>query len=208
MMLLLPRRCPGCGGDEGRWGAGLCASCRTQIGHRLHRVVVPDSLHAGWALQTYAGQMSTLIRRAKFKPCPALADAIGGWMAGAVGSLPPVDWVVPVRAHWWRVLRRGQDLPERLGGPVAAALGVPMVRALRRVHGGTQVGRSQADRRELSLQAFAVTRPVSGRVLLLDDVLTTGSTAGICAEVLRAAGATWVGLLCAAHRPWQDVKKS
>ena len=120
-----------CGGQEGVHGAGVCGACRLGLGHAFKKVVVPPGADQSWALGSYAGPLGQLVRQAKFGPDLALLDAIGRWMAAASVDLPAVDLVVPVSAPWWRTLRRGQDLPPRLAGPMADRLGVPLSKALR-----------------------------------------------------------------------------
>jgi len=170
-------------------------------------VEAPRLVDAAWSLGTYGGPLGALVRQAKFRGDLALTDAIGDWLAAAASGLGPVDCVVPVQAQWWRVLSRGQDIPVRLGRSVARAMDVPLVCGLRRTGTGTQVGRSRAERRTHIAGHYHATCTASPRVLLVDDVLTTGATASTCAGVIRRAGATWVGLLTPVVRAWQNVKK-
>jgi predicted amidophosphoribosyltransferase len=84
---------------------------------------------------------------------------------------------------------------------VARELGAPFVRALRRRGGGTQVGRSRSERLRLAAAAFTARRSLGGRVLLVDDVITTGATAACCARVLARAGADEIYVLAIARTP-------
>jgi ComF family protein len=110
---------------------------------------------------------------------------------------------VPVPLHWQRRWARGFNQSELLARGIARRCGVLMVRALRRTRcTATQTGLSHTGRRQNVTGAFQVRRPraVAGkRVLLIDDVMTTGSTAAACAAALRRAGASRIMVLTAAR---------
>jgi predicted amidophosphoribosyltransferase len=108
-----------------------------------------------------------------------------------------VTWVPLSRR---RRARRGFDQAEVLARGVAAAIELPTRRLLvRRRNTAEQARRAARDRRSALRDAFASTRPVSGAVLLVDDVLTTGSTAAACAAALKRSGAERVDVLVAAR---------
>lgn len=118
-------------------------------------------------------------------------------------ELRRVDCLAPVPMHWWKRWRRGFNQAERLGREVAKALSIPMVEALRRPKPSrVQAGLASAARRKNALRSFALSNPgeVAGkRVLLVDDVITTGATATACARLLKRAGAEQVVLLALAR---------
>jgi predicted amidophosphoribosyltransferase len=125
----------------------------------------------------------------------ALADAI---VAGA--EPPPVDAITWVPLAKRRLAERGYDQARALAAGLGRHTGVPVRRLLRRpVATGPQAQRRGRERREAMLGAFVATRPAPDRVLLVDDVLTTGATAAACAEALAAAGAGRVHLVTAAR---------
>lgn len=111
--------------------------------------------------------------------------------------------MVPVPLHWRRQWHRGFNQSELLARAIARRSGIPAVNALRRVRATeTQAGLSNTRRRA---NVRAVFRPQRGaglqgkRVLLIDDVMTTGSTAAACALTLKRAGAKKVVLLTVAR---------
>ncbi len=98
-----------------------------------------------------------------------------------------------------RLAARGYDQAKALARAVAPRLGAPAFPLIRRVGDpGPQARRGAAARREAMRGMFEAVES-SGRVLLVDDVLTTGATGGACASSLLAAGAEAVGLLTAAR---------
>jgi ComF family protein len=110
------------------------------------------------------------------------------------------DCIVPVPLYWRRRLQRGFNQAELLAGGLSRSTGIPVVRALRRAQATpTQAGLSNSARRRNVSGAFR-SRSVAGqRILLIDDVMTTGSTATACALALKRAGAKRVALLTVAR---------
>jgi ComF family protein len=129
-------------------------------------------------------------------PLAALAAA-----AARCAGWPPADAVVPVPTVWTRRLRRGFDHTALLARHVARLLGAPVRRALRRRGSGSQVGRTRTQRLRLTAVQFPAVGPVGGRVILVDDVFTTGGTVRACATSLRRAGAREVRVLTLARTP-------
>ena len=119
-----------------------------------------------------------------------------------MGGLPAdICAVVPVPLHPARLRERGFNQAELLAGPVAKALGVPCLQAaMRRLGIEAQAGLHADARRHNVVGAF-VPGPerVWGKVLLVDDVFSTGATAGACARALLAAGADQVIVLTLAR---------
>lgn len=116
------------------------------------------------------------------------AEPVPGLVSGAAIGY---DCIVPVPAT---SRRRGYNVPERMAQPLAHALGLPLLpKALCRVRAGRhQAGLSLDERLENAAGAFRAQEPelVEGkRVLLVDDVITTGATAAACAQALLDAGA-------------------
>ena len=114
------------------------------------------------------------------------------------------DLIVPIPMFWWRRLGRGKNSPDVLASCLAKSLGVPMRRRalVRRRNTQPQAGLPPS-RRFLNMQgAFRVRRPKAvkdARVLLVDDVLTTGATCSEAAKMLKQAGAAMVAVAVVAR---------
>jgi ComF family protein len=104
--------------------------------------------------------------------------------------------------HWYRRWQRGFNQAELLAEPVARQLGTPIGKVLRRVRLGKRQAGLGATARHKNLQgAFCMAREAGlqgKKILLIDDVLTTGSTLGAAAAVLKKAGAGYVCALTVA----------
>jgi ComF family protein len=114
------------------------------------------------------------------------------------------DAIIPVPLHWRRYYSRGFNQAADLARPLSRHFGIPIVRAcLRRVrYTRPQVLLSAEERSTNIKNAFRVTRPgkIAGKnLLLIDDVITSGSTLNECARVLKKSGASTVTLLTLAH---------
>jgi ComF family protein len=151
----------------------------------------------------FDGPVRDALLRLKFAGERALAEPIGRAMAAAVepgapaGQGRPVTWV-PLSSR--RRAARGYDQAEALARAAAAAAGAPVIRVLDRVvDASPQAKRSRAQRLGALWGAFVTTGAAPEEVILVDDVVTTGSTAAECARVLRAAGARRVHVLAAAR---------
>ena len=160
---------------------GLCGSCRAALAPP--DATCPDGLDSLTAVFAYDGTGSELLRRLKFDRRLA---ALGPLVGAACPSLPAVDAVVPVPVLADRRRARGYSLPETLASRVASATRTPKCSLLRRVDHGAQQGRTRDER---LAQLSHRSRPTSARrVLLVDDVVTTGGTLASCTHALRMAG--------------------
>ena len=184
--------CPVCGSPEVTSGTE-CLACRTD----------PPPWRAAATLGPYEGTMRDLVLLFKNHGRDELAKPLAGLLARSFrsnGWIRP-DTVVAVPTTWLRRIRRGYDQAGLLGRAVARELEAPFARVLQRRGGGAQVGRSRSERLRLAAAAFGVRRPVTGRVLLVDDVITTGATAACCARALARAGADEIYVLAIARTP-------
>lgn len=157
-------------------------------------------------LGPYEGKLRNAVLRTKFLAGEGLADLLGRMFAECRGPLcGEIDLVVPVPLHWWRKWTRGYNQSESIAREIAAGLQVPfMPKLLHRVRWTTQqVQPTREARRENVKGAFRVrngARVAMKTVLLVDDVMTTGSTLGEAARTLRNAGAERVVVAVLARR--------
>lgn len=172
---------------------GRCRLCRTSA----------RGFDAAYCFGAYEGALRELIHLLKYGRMKPLAKTLAGHLASALPRNQVFDLVVPMPLHWRRQWQRGFNQSELLARRTAQRCGIPMVNAVRRNRAtASQAGLSNSRRRQNVAGAFRVkrTRAVEGRrVLLIDDVMTTGATAAACALALKHAGAKSVVLLALAR---------
>lgn len=177
--------CPRCGKPCRRAGAPR-RRCRWCRGRRF-------AFRQALVAVRYEGVVRRTVHEIKFLRKPLLARPMGAWLAQAVmarGWHERVDVVVPVPLHGSRRRERGYNQAEEIAAVVAEAIGRPMAAdALRKVRKTPRQAMLPVRRRKRSPAGAFEARTVRERVLLVDDVLTTGATADACARALLAAGA-------------------
>lgn len=221
--LLFPSRCLLCrgrlqGDGEQGWFCAAClralpdpAACCRACGHLLpERSVCPAcrgyrlAFSAVCVAGPYRDTMRRVIHRYKYDGQPNLAAPLGRLLARQVRRCPwpAFSAVVPVPLHRLRLAERGFDQSLLLAEAVAGELMVPLLPALQRTRDTTSQTRlGAAGRWDNVREAFAVIPGVSlsGNVLLVDDLLTTGATAHFAAEALLGGGAGAVYLAVVAR---------
>ena len=181
-------------------GPDLCRACRFSL---ASSPVVTLS-HGVRAALSFDGAARSTILALKFRNRRAVAGHLASLIvrrlqlqSGTSASFDLVTWA-PTSRH--RSAARGFDQAELIARHVARELGVPCRRLLYRAHGSPQSGRSRAERLDgPSFRARRTRRPL--RVLVVDDVVTTGATLHAAAASLRAAGVHDVCLVAAAATP-------
>lgn len=173
---------------------GLCPACRRR------KPAFSRARAAAW----YQGPLGTALRRFKYNRRWRLGPHLARLLAEAAppDMLEQVDMVVPVPLHRWRLARRGFNQALVLSRPLCREHGIACRPELlvRRRYTRPQVGLDNTSRRRNVAGAFAVPRARmralrGARVLLVDDVFTTGATLSECAATLLAAGADRVDAL-------------
>ena len=158
-------------------------------------------------LGPYDGRLRELILRLKNSQGEGLGESLGDlWAKQAQERLRELhaDIIIPIPLHWWRHWLRGYNQSETLARSVARHLQLPCKTGyLRRIRNTPrQTGQTPTGRRENVRNAFQA-RSCAGlrnkTVLLIDDVLTTGTTCSAAAKALCQAGAARVVVAVLAH---------
>lgn len=217
--LILPRTCVACDGPSG----SLCSACATTLAVDLVRFAgprpvwptpTPAGFPACWAVGPYDGPLAAMVRAFKDGDRRDLGAVLGLLLAESVAAVPgvaadPACWVVPAPGSRAAQRARGRRPLVETARTAAAALPepltvAPVLRHARRVK--DQAG-LDASGRQANLAGAVSTRrgggPLRGRrVVLVDDVVTSGATLAECARVLEAAGALVLGaaVVCATQR--------
>jgi ComF family protein len=192
----------------GQMGTLYCAPCSAQL--RPYPLDdAPEGLDAVAVAWLYEGGLRKAIHRMKYARIRRMAEPLGRMIATvAVERLPPADAVVPVPLHAERRAERGFNQAEELAREVARRCGLPLLTTglERRRATGHQAGLSRAERRTNIAGAFVWRSAQSppARIILIDDVLTTGATLVACADALRAAGSCSIYAAALARSLAQD----
>ena len=172
---------------------GLCGLCRRGV----------RSFDAAYSFGFYEDELRELIHLFKYGRVQPLAKPLGRLLALALPRDQEFDVIVPMPLHWRKRWQRGFNQSALLASEIGRRANVPVKSALRRIRPtATQAGLTNAKRRLNVSGAFrAWKRPAltGKRVLLVDDVMTTGATAASCARALKIAGASQVTLLTLAR---------
>jgi ComF family protein len=173
----------------------FCGPCAADLPRRrklaLNRKIV--GIKGAYAAFDYAFPLAGLVQRAKFKRDLATLNCLAGLFSELiVGELPELDVVSPIPLPAFRYLHRGYNQSVSLAADIAARCERPLLPNSLRARGyrPPQSVLSAEARQQNVLDSFRATRNLQGlRVLLVDDVITTGATMSAAAKALRAAGA-------------------
>lgn len=226
--IVFPERCPVCQKTlDGEERFGLCGTCTTKIvyeGPCCARCSAPIPESAGraddcthcrdesWAFQraislgVYEGALRDCVILMKRPYFDSLSLQMGLQLAEKLVAMNREgwDWIVPTPQHWWRRISKRTNSSELLAESIGQRLGIHVQRhCLRR----TRIRKKQGllgltQRRQNVRGIFKISpwvRPKNKRVLLIDDILTSGATASEMAKALLQAGATSVDVAVVAR---------
>ncbi len=203
--LVLPRDCAGCRAP----GSTLCPACRDELRAgpwQHHPTPSPPGLPPVVAAAVYGGVVRAALLAHKERGRTTLAGPLGAALADAAAVFGPSVVLVPVPSDPSAVRARGHDHARRLAREAARRCGVRTTSLLVGVRRVADQSGLDAGTRVANLSgALGVRRPVAGlRVVLVDDVVTTGATLSEAARALREGGADVVGAaVVAATLRWE-----
>ena len=202
---VLPRLCSVCGEalavDE-RW---LCRHCMSQLPRTHYHEVdfnpveqlfagkVPVERATGYFFYEKGSPYAQILKNIKYGHMPRMATYLAAQAARemtASGFFDSVVAIVPVPLHSTKLAQRGYNQSEFIAQGLSQATGLPVVKALKAVHAhDTQTRKGALERYQNTQGVYAVTRRsaalTGGATLIVDDVVTTGSTLASCAQQLR-----------------------
>jgi ComF family protein len=220
----LPPLCPACRDPVGD-GAGLCGPCWAKLSPierpfcerlgipftydpgpgllSMQAIANPPAYTRARAAVRYDDVARTMVHAFKYGDRTDLAPVMASWMARAgTDLLAETDLIVPVPLHWRRLWARRFNQAAALSHLIAGQTGLPVsITALKRARTTPQqIGLSKSERAANVQGAFRVdaggrAELAKRRILLVDDVLTSGATADTCARALLRAGARQVDVL-------------
>ena len=198
--ILFPGVCPGCRRDLAPEAQGpACLPCLRRFTLEEKTDHDMGDLDGFFFAADYQGPPARIIRAFKYQNRDYIGRAIGRLMATRWENPPTVNGVVPVPSSAWKTWRRGFNPAAVIAREVARRWQVPCETTwlTRRLLNRSQTRLSREGRRRNAAAGFSLrSAPVrlSGRrLLLVDDVGTTGATLETCAVLLKRGGAEWVG---------------
>jgi len=177
-------------------GAAPCPACAAEL-RRAPSLPPPPSVDSCRALFAYDGAGREVVARLKYRNARSSLPFLAGRMAALVADDAPFDVVTWAPTTTARRRQRGFDQAELLARALARRLHVPCRQLLLRPPGNPQTGQPLDVRR--AGPAFHPARPSPPRVLLVDDVVTSGATVTAAARTLKVAGAAAVHVVAAAR---------
>ena len=192
---VLPPFCPGCGGElDG--ALEVCGKCLKEEKRPWKKAV---------SIFRMNGAVQELIHRFKYKNTPELARLFGTMSVRKLAQENiKTDIIVPAPLHWMRKFIRGFNQSELLAEVISEKTGIPVSNCLSRIKWTKQQARLNREERKKNLRgAFSIKKPLickNSSILLIDDVITTGSTLTAATKELLKAGAREVIVLIIARR--------
>lgn len=217
--LFFPNYCFGCRDGLVQGEEILCTNCVAEL-PRLdyyksddnpitNRFVGRLPIKHGWALLKFqkAGIVQNLLHELKYNRHPEIGVKLGKILASAAlksGFEKDFDLIVPVPLHRSRLRMRGYNQSDMIAKGIAEVFDIPHndTIMIRQSATKTQTKKSKIDRWENVSEVFQVAKPElisNKRVLLVDDVITTGATLEACAQRLLQAGAADLSIACIAE---------
>lgn len=204
---IYPKRCAGCGRRGGwlchacdmateRFAPPWCQFCGVPTRFACRCASLPERVAQVRSVGPFDGWLRGAVIESKYHGEWSRLAELGPLLAVAIESLRPFDALVPVPLHPSRFRQRGFNQSLLLARHAANVLGVSVEDGLARMRRTDAQVRLTAEERRRNVQGAITTRPssqIAGRTLvLIDDVITTGSTLAACAAALSEGGAEMI----------------
>lgn len=175
-----------------RVGDFFCEICweeEVELANETHHIPQVDHIEAITALATHQGAIRSAIHALKYEHVPEVAQPLGEALAAKIPWT--IDGIIPIPLHFTRLAERGYNQANLLAEAMAAHMNCPVfAQSLIRTKATVSQVTLNAEERHQNMQGvFTVAGSVVPRILLIDDVCTTGSTLGSAALALKEAGA-------------------
>lgn len=200
---LFPDRCASCKA----LGQLFCPTCQAQLqtypGRMQH---IPAALSDVYIGYVFAGPLRDAVHAMKYHHRRRMAEPLGYLLTEALAASGLIaDALIPIPMHKSRLAERGFNQATELALQLGKLCAIPMLDGLERIRATEQQARLNSIQRASNVQGaflWTCSQPPPARILLIDDVLTTGATMNACAEALGHAGAERIyGLALARSRP-------
>lgn len=211
--LIYPRTCLSCGDELVSGEESVCLTCLVQLppadmlqspGQNLlmdkfiGKVAISGAAAIFWFDK--GSPLQALVHALKYKRKPELGISLGRVMGAELKQhtqFPRMDYLIPVPLHPGRRKRRGYNQAEQLARGISEVCTIPVVpdALIRTRNNVSQTGKTREERWENVRKIFQCKQKLSGNVMLIDDVITTGSTLEACIAVLNDAGIDQVYVL-------------
>ncbi len=204
LAFLFPAHCILCGRAVPVNEDFLCADCAKRPVQRIYRHFALKVGRRAYTLECrapmrYREPFRTTLWRFKFREETSLAAPLAKRMAGTMDRENAPDCIVPVPISRERMRERGYNQSALLAEALSAETGIPCRALLEKVrHNRTQHRLSAKERAENVRGAYQSGEAAGLRILLVDDIVTTGATVQECAKTLYRAGAAEVACICCA----------
>lgn len=218
LSLFFPCYCLGCQDTLLKGEELVCTGCMLEMPQTnfhldrknalFRRLSVRIPLRYGIALFKFTknGRVQSVLHALKYKNHPEAGVALGklyGEKLASGGLLHEFDLIIPIPLHRARRRKRGYNQSAKFAEGLSEKLGIPFsdTTVLRRTKTDTQTRKSKLNRWENVKEVFEVSDPAivrNRRVLLVDDVVTTGATVEACGQVLLKAGCRELSVACIA----------
>lgn len=209
LSLIFPSRCIGCEAWLETDSLEICSDCHGQLNFLQTPAHLPHLerayLDAAHSVLAYEGRVLDWVHQFKYQRKFYVGKNLSALLAGHAAADDAWNAIVPVPLHWRRRIRRGFNPAHFLAEPLSRRHRIPLWHALKKRRATKpQTSLSQKERLTNVQGVFALaggfdTRIKGKRLLLIDDVLTTGSTVNACAKILKQAGAEQVVVLTLAR---------